>query len=120
MVMKTKDNPNKPHHSEHLSIWFSQSVQHHTRCIMNTKKKPSFWEKQRQLLAIFERKLIFFCAGVPATRDKLLEYKSNHVSVGPSPTPAVVNHPTKRSCILIQRTTNGNENKGQSQQAAPP
>ena len=24
MVMKTKDNRNKPHHSEHLSIWFSQ------------------------------------------------------------------------------------------------
>ena len=37
MVMKTKDNRNKPHHLEHLSIWFSQSVQHRTKCIMNAK-----------------------------------------------------------------------------------
>ena len=34
-VMETKDNRNEPHHSEHLSIWFSQSVQHRTKCIMN-------------------------------------------------------------------------------------
>ena len=29
------------------------------------------------------------------------------------------NHPTKRSCIPIQGTTNGHENKGQSQHAPP-
>ena len=37
MVMKTKDNRNNLHHSEHLSIWFSQSVQHRTKCMMNTE-----------------------------------------------------------------------------------
>ena len=37
MVMKKKDNRNKPHHSEHLTIWFSQSVPHHTKCIINTE-----------------------------------------------------------------------------------
>ena len=35
--MKTNDNRNKPHHSEHLSIWFCASVQHRTKCIMNTE-----------------------------------------------------------------------------------
>ena len=30
----------------------------------------------------------------------LLQYNCKHVSVGPSPTPAVVNDPTKLSCIL--------------------
>ena len=44
--------------------------------------------------------LIFFCAGGPATPDMLLQYNCKHVSVGPSPTPAVVNDPTKVSCIL--------------------
>ena len=38
MVMKTKDNRNKPHHSEHLSIWFSQSVQHRTKCIISKER----------------------------------------------------------------------------------
>ena len=37
MVMKTKDNRNKPDHSEDLSIWFSQLVQHRTKCLMNTE-----------------------------------------------------------------------------------
>ena len=37
MVMKTKDNRNKPDHSEDLSIWFSQSVQHRTKCVMDTE-----------------------------------------------------------------------------------
>ena len=45
MVMKTKDNRNKPHHSEHLSIWFSQSVQHRTRCIMNTEVRHLHFQK---------------------------------------------------------------------------
>ena len=61
----------------------------------------------------------FFGAGGLATPDMLLQYNCKHVSVGPSPTPAVVKDPTKRSGIQIQGTTNGNENKGQSQQAAP-
>ena len=39
MVMKAKDNRKKLHHSEHLSIWFSQSVQHRTKCRMNTEAK---------------------------------------------------------------------------------
>ena len=42
MVMKTKNNCNKPHQSEHLTIWFSQSVQHRTKYIMNTKTKTVF------------------------------------------------------------------------------
>ena len=46
MVMKTKDNGNKPHHSECLSIWFSQSVQHRTKCIINTKKNTVFGKKR--------------------------------------------------------------------------
>ena len=50
-VMKTKDNRNKPHHSEHLSIWFSQSVQHRTKCIMNTELRHLHF--QRYDLAIF-------------------------------------------------------------------
>ena len=45
MVMKTKDNRNKPHHSERLSIWFSQSVQHRTKSIMNTKQNTVFGKK---------------------------------------------------------------------------
>ena len=45
MVMQTKDNRNKPHHSEHLSIWFSQSVQHHTKCRMNTELRHLHFQK---------------------------------------------------------------------------
>ena len=45
MVMKTKDNRNKQHHSEHLSIWFSQSVQHRTKCIMNTELRHLHFQK---------------------------------------------------------------------------
>ena len=45
MVMKTKDNRNKPHHSEHLSIWFSQSVQHRTKCIMTTELRHLHFRK---------------------------------------------------------------------------
>ena len=45
MVMKTKDNRNKPHYSEHLSIWFSQSVQHGTKCIMNTELRHLHFQK---------------------------------------------------------------------------
>ena len=44
-VMKTKDNRNKPHHSEHLSIWFSQSVQHRTKCIMNTELRHLHFQR---------------------------------------------------------------------------
>ena len=43
--MKTKDNRNKPHHSEHLSIWFSQSVQHRTKCIMNTELRHLHFQR---------------------------------------------------------------------------
>ena len=45
MAMKTKDNRNKPHHSEHLSIWFSQSVQHRTKCIMNTELRHLHFQR---------------------------------------------------------------------------
>ena len=45
MVMKTKDDRNKPHHSEHLSIWFSQSVQHRTKCIMNTELRHLHFQR---------------------------------------------------------------------------
>ena len=45
MVMKTKDNRNKPHHSEHLSIWFSQSVQHRTKCTMNTELRHLHFQR---------------------------------------------------------------------------
>ena len=45
MVMKTKDNRNKPHHSEHLSIWFSQSVQNPRKCIMNTELRHLHFQK---------------------------------------------------------------------------
>ena len=45
MVMKTKDNHNKPRHSEHLSIWFSQSVQHCTKCIMNTELRHLHFQR---------------------------------------------------------------------------
>ena len=45
MVMKTKDNRNKPHHSEHLSICFSQSVQHRKKCIMNTELRHLHFQK---------------------------------------------------------------------------
>ena len=56
-------------------------------------------------MTIFGRKLIFFfCAGNPATPDMLLQYNCKHVSVGPSPTPAVVNDPTNRSCILSAKS----------------
>ena len=44
-VMKTKDNRNKPHHSEHPSIWFSQSVQHRTKCIMNTELRHLHFQR---------------------------------------------------------------------------
>ena len=44
-VMKTKDNRNKPHHSEHLSIWFSQSVQQRTKCIMNTELRHLHFQR---------------------------------------------------------------------------
>ena len=63
-------------------------------------KKHYFRQKKCQILAIFGRKLVFFCAGGLATPNTLLQYNSKHVSVGPSPTPAVVNDPTKLSCIL--------------------
>ena len=43
-------------------------------------------------MAILRRKLFFFLAGGPATPIVLLQYNYKHVSVGPSPTPAVVNH----------------------------
>ena len=84
-----------------------------------TNRLCILWAKSWQFMAMFGRKLIFFHAGGPATPDMLLQYNCKHVAVGPSPTPAVVNDPTKRSCIRMQGTTNGNENKGQSQQAAP-
>ena len=119
IVMKTMDNRNKPHQSEHLSIWFFQSVQHCTKCITNTKKKSIFGKKLAIHGHFWAETDFSFCAGGPATPDRLLQYNSKHVSVGPSPTPAVVNHPTKRSCIRNQGTTNGNENKGRSQQAPP-
>ena len=45
MAMKTKDNGNKPHHSEHLSIWFLQSVQHCTKCIMNTELRHLHFQR---------------------------------------------------------------------------
>ena len=45
MVVKTKNNRNKPHHSEHLSIWFSQSVQHHTKCIMNKELRHLHFQR---------------------------------------------------------------------------
>ena len=61
-------------------------------CILSAKN----W----QFLAIVGRTDFFFCAGGPATPDMLLQYNCQHVSVGPSPTPAVVNDPTNRSCIL--------------------
>ena len=48
--------------------------------------------------------LIFFCAGGLATPDMLLQYSCKHVSVGPSPTPAVLNDPTNRSCILSAKS----------------
>ena len=61
MVMKTKDNRNRPHHSEHLSIWFPQSVQHRTKCIMNTKR-TLFPAKNWQYFAIFGRKpIVILC-----------------------------------------------------------
>ena len=46
----------------------------------------------------------FLCAGGLATPDMLLQYNCKHVSVGPSPTPAVVNDPTNRSCILSAKS----------------
>ena len=45
MVMTTKDNRNKPHHSERLSTWFSQSVHHCAKCIMNNKRHTVFGKK---------------------------------------------------------------------------
>ena len=45
MVVKTNDNHSKPHHSEHLNSWFSQSVQHRTKCIMNTDLRHLHFEK---------------------------------------------------------------------------
>ena len=45
MVMKTKDNRNKPHQSEHLTIWLSHSVHHRTKCTMNTKRNTVFGQK---------------------------------------------------------------------------
>ena len=118
MVMKTKDNRNKPHHSERLSIWYSQSVQHRTKCIINTNKNTVFGGKWA-IHGHFSVPTFFFCAGGPATPNMLLKYNCKHASVGPSPTPAVVNDPTKRLCIRIQGATNVNENKEQSQQATP-
>ena len=54
MVMTTKDNCNKPHHSENLSIWFSQSVQHYRKCIMNTELGHQHFQKYNP--AIFTKK----------------------------------------------------------------
>ena len=119
MIIKTKDNRNEPHHSERLSIWFSQSVQHRTKCVMNTKTNTAFGTKLAIRGHFWAKTDFFSCAGVPATPDKLTQNNCQHVSVGPSPTSAVVNYPTKRLCIPIRGTTNGNENKGRSQQAAP-
>ena len=45
MVIKRKDNHNKPHHSEHLSTWFSQSVQHRRKCIMNTELRHLHFQR---------------------------------------------------------------------------
>ena len=45
MLMKTKDNRNKLHHSERLSIWFSQSVLHRTKCIMSTEVRHLHFQK---------------------------------------------------------------------------
>ena len=118
MIMKTKDNCKRPQHSERLSILFSPSVQHRTKCIMNTKNN-SLFIKRMAIHGHFWARTNFLCAGGPATPDMLLQFKCRNVSMGPFPTPVVVNHPTRRSCIRIQGTTNGNENKGQWQQAAP-
>ena len=65
MVMETKDNRNKPQHSEHLSIWFSQSVQQRTKSIMNTKTNTVFGKKMA-IHGNFRAKTDFsFCAGGP-------------------------------------------------------
>ena len=45
MLMKTKDNRNKPQHSEHVSIWFSQSLHLRTKCIMNTELRHLHFQK---------------------------------------------------------------------------
>ena len=45
MVMKTKDNRNMHHHSEHLNIWFPQSVQHRRKCIMNTELRHLHFQR---------------------------------------------------------------------------
>ena len=57
------------------------------------QKIGNFWPLSGELI-------FFFCAGNPATPNMLLQYNCKHASVGPSPTPAVVNDPTKLSCIL--------------------
>ena len=95
-----------------------------TPAVVNHKVHIEYQKKHcfPQKMAIhghFCAETVFLCAGGPATPDMLLQYNCKHVSVDPSPTPAVFNDPTKRSCIGIQGTTNGNENKGRLQQAAP-
>ena len=67
MVMKIKDDHNKPHHSEKLSISFSQSVQHRTRCIMNTKKNTVFGKKNLAIHGHFWAKTDFFLCWRPCT-----------------------------------------------------
>ena len=54
-------------------------------------KKPSFRPKIRNSWHLWAKTVFFLCAGGPATPDMLLHYNCKHVSVGPSPTPAVVN-----------------------------
>ena len=71
MVMKTKDNRNKPHHSERLSIWFSQS-----KCIMNTKKNT-----------VFGKRLAIFCHFWAKTDFFLCWRLCNPEYVAPQPVP---------------------------------
>ena len=102
LIFLCADGPATPdmllqYNCKHVSVGPSP-----TPAVVNypTKRSCILWAKNGQFMAIFWRKLIFFRAGGPATLDMLLQYNCKHVSVGPSLTPAVVNHPTKRSCNL--------------------
>ena len=67
MVMKTKDNRNKPHHSEHPSIWLSQSVQHRTKCTMKTELRHLHF--QRCNPAVFTNTAIYLDLQAPRAQS---------------------------------------------------
>ena len=71
MVMKTKDNRNKPHNSEHLSIWFSQSVQHRRKCIMNTELRHLHFHRCKNANTAINHKTRNVRAPRPSSKSKI-------------------------------------------------